>query len=128
MNGGSDMNKLSKFKVDTDFISVAGDFALHPGPRLERQGKFSGEAFRKMLIDRLERFDRITVNLDGTSGYGSSFLDEAFGKLITKDGMSKAEVRRRIRVISDEDSTYKSEIEEALELAEPTTEKRKAYA
>ena len=118
------MSRSSKSKVKSNYVSVARDFSPHPGPRLERQGEHSGEAFRKVLVQMLREHDRIKVNLDGTSGYGSSFLDEAFGGLVSKDGFSAADVLRRVELQSEEDRTYIDEVHEAIELAEP----RKVYA
>jgi hypothetical protein len=102
-------------------ISVARDYTRHPGPRYERQGAFSGERFRKMLVDNLKKVKRLVVDLDGTSGFGSSFLDEAFGGLIRYEGMTRDEVRKRVVVKSDMDETYAAEVEEAVALAVPTT-------
>lgn len=99
--------------------SVARDFSRHPGPRLRRQGKFSGEEFRDVLLEWLEHADHLIVDLDGTSGYGSSFLDEAFGGLIRNRHMTKQDVRKRITVLSAMDESYKAEVEEAIELARP---------
>lgn len=104
---------------DYRLISIARDFTRNPGPRLKEQGPNSGETFRKLLVRELARFDRITVDLDGTNGMGSSFLDEAFGGLVRSEGMSKDEVRRRVRVISKLDSSYLVTVEEAIEDAEP---------
>ena len=100
-------------------ISVARDYTRHPGPRYERQGEFSGERFRKVLVDALKKSQRLVVDLDGTSGFGSSFLDEAFGGLIRNEGMSRDEVRSRVIVRSAMDETYAVEVEEAVALAEP---------
>ena len=100
-------------------ISVAKDFTRHPGPRYERQGKFSGERFRSVLVEALKKVQRLVVDLDGTSGFGSSFLDEAFGGLIRYEGMSRDEVRSRVIVKSEMDATYAAEVEEAVALAEP---------
>lgn len=100
-------------------ISVAKDFSPHPGPRWKRQGGHSGELFRERLMKALAASEFVLVDLDGTSGFGSSFLDEAFGGLVFGEGMSKDEVRRRIQIKSDEDATYATEAWEAVELAEP---------
>lgn len=69
------------------------DFSEFPGPRYSSLGLHSGEEFRKrVLIPKIEKHnDDIIVNLDGVFGYGSSFLDEAFGGLI-RDGISKETV------------------------------------
>lgn len=104
-------------------ISLARNFSRNPGPRLKDQGPDSGETFRKLLIRALAQYDKIVVDLDGTSGIGSSFLDEAFGGLVRSEGMSKKEVLRRVRVISKLDSSYLSTVSEAIACAEPAVAK-----
>lgn len=101
-------------------LSVARNFSPSPGPRFVWQGKWSGEKFRKLLVERLEEHGQIIVDLDGTRGYGSSFLDEAFGGLVRVCHLSKADVLRRVEIRSDEDPTYKVEALEAIDQAEPT--------
>jgi hypothetical protein len=113
------MSRPSKSNNREAAISVARDFSPHPGPRYVRQGPHSGEAFRKRLVQLLRRFDRVLVDLDGTSGYGSSFLDEAFGGLVSKEGFTADQVRRRVELKSDEDETYVEEVCEAIALATP---------
>lgn len=101
-------------------ISVARDFSPHPGPRYTRQGPFSGEKFRQsILAKRLrETEDEILVDLDGTSGFGSSFIDEAFGGLIRKEGFRLSQLNKRLSFKSDVDSSYKLEAEQSLKEAE----------
>ncbi|WP_342249355.1 STAS-like domain-containing protein [Sphingomonas sp. OTU376] len=100
-------------------LGVARDFSPDPGPRKASQGQHSGEAFRRLLMRKLAASDLVEVDLDGTSGFGSSWLDEVFGGLIRDEGMSAAEVRRRVRVKSIADETYLFIIEEAINLARP---------
>jgi len=64
-------------------ISIADDFTRFPGGRFRKYGKFSGEQFRDdHLVGVLKNGDQVTVVLDRTEGYGSSFLEEAFGGLV----------------------------------------------
>jgi hypothetical protein len=100
-------------------ISVARDFSTHPGPRYIRQGSWSGEKFRKLLEERLRRHEQIVVDLDGTRGYGSSFLDEAFGGLVRECILTRDEFLRRIEIRSEEDPTYREEALDAVRKAEP---------
>jgi hypothetical protein len=100
-------------------ISVARDFTRYPGPRYESQGAYSGERFRRVLVNALKNGQRLIVDLDGTSGFGSSFLDEAFGGLVRYEGMTREQVRARIIVKSEMDESYSAEVEEAIDLAEP---------
>ncbi len=116
------MSRQSRSKAAGAIISVARDFSPHPGPRFKRQGPYSGELFRKLLVEALGRHQQITVDLDGTSGFGSSFLDEAFGGLVSEEGFSRDELQRRLFIKSDEDETYRAEVLESIALAEPKRE------
>jgi STAS-like domain of unknown function (DUF4325) len=65
------------------------DYASSPGGRFIADGDFSGEWFRdQILVPALlaakDKSEKLEVELDGTSGYGSSFLEEAFGGLVRK--------------------------------------------
>ena len=55
-------------------INICKDYTDTPGGRYISQGEFSGEDFRNKLLK--------PKDLDGGYGYGSSFLEEAFGGLI----------------------------------------------
>jgi hypothetical protein len=88
-------------------------FSEFPGPRNAKIGSNSGEEFRDtVLIKQIELngIENIVVNLDGTAGYGSSFLEEAFGGLIRK-GYSYELVRSLCdRMISNDDPSLIDEI------------------
>ena len=98
-------------------ISVARQFSPDPGPRYARQGPNSGETFRRMLVRKLQEADTIEVDLDGTYGFGSSWLDEVFGGLIKYENMSADDVRRRVKVKSAADQSYLITVDEAIEMA-----------
>ncbi len=104
-------------KID---YSIARQFSPHPGPRYRHQGPDSGEALRKKLVKLLEdNPDSILfVDLDGTSGFGSSFLDEAFGGLVRDEGYTK-DILKRFKFKSEIDPSYIIEIRESVERAEP---------
>lgn len=64
-------------------ISIAKQFSRHPGGRYKKDGPYSGEEFRAdYLVPALEEGERVMIEMDGVRGYGSSFLEEAFGGLI----------------------------------------------
>jgi STAS-like domain of unknown function (DUF4325) len=66
-------------------LSVARDFSPSPAGRYIEDGPFPGAVFRDtILIPAVQNNDVVTVDLDGTDGYGSSFLEEAFGGLNEK--------------------------------------------
>jgi hypothetical protein len=59
------------------------------------------------------------INLDGTRGYGSSFLDEAFGGLVRSEHFPKSEILSRLQFVSKLDPTYIDEIMESINKAKP---------
>ena len=82
-------------------IKVAEDFSPMPAGRYLSDGPFSGEAFRKRLLKpSLAQHEAVTVDLDGVRGYASSFLEEAFGGLVTEEGFSGPELHKRLRIES----------------------------
>lgn len=96
-------------------ISVARDFAKAPIGRFRTDGPQSGEVFRvQCLRPALEKAEIVEVDLDGTEGYGSSFLEEAFGGLI-RERMSLNEFERRLVFKSEEDPTLIAEIKGYVE-------------
>lgn len=87
-------------------ISIAKSFSLTPGPRYREEGPFSGEQFREEVL--LPAFDKavserekLTINLDGTAGYGTSFLEEVFGGLARI--REEASVIQTLEIISTEE-------------------------
>lgn len=69
-------------------IRVA-DYARSPGGRFRSDGPYSGEWFREEIVrpalgHAIDAGEKLEIELDGTSGYGSSFLEECFGGLIRK--------------------------------------------
>jgi hypothetical protein len=85
-------------------INVGKDFSRYPVGRYLADGASNGERFRKdFLIPRLESGSDLSVELDDALGYGSSFLEEAFGGLV-RSGYSCADVLRRIQFVTIDDS------------------------
>ena len=71
-------------------ISIARDFSSSPSGRFPEDGPFSGERFRdEFLLPALKANDSVEVILDGVSGFGSSFLEEAFGGLVRIHHLAK---------------------------------------
>lgn len=98
-------------------FSIANDFSRNPGPRFHSQGPDSGETLRRKLKKLLEqRAGKIKIILDGTVGMGSSFLDEAFGGLISKEGLP-GDVRYRFDFVSTVDPSYIVTIQDSFERA-----------
>lgn len=85
-------------------INVATDFSPAPAGRSRHDGPFPGEVFRdELLRPALQSHDEVVVDLDGTSGMGSSFLEEAFGGLV-RVGFTEAQLRKRLRFRSSRPS------------------------
>jgi hypothetical protein len=88
-------------------------YSEYPGPRYCNQGECSGEDFyhRKLNNEFAEAFSAkqtLVVDLDGTAGYASSFLDEAFGNLIYD--FTKDVVINNITLISKQEPDWKEMI------------------
>ena len=84
-------------------INIARDFSPVPAGRFLADGPDSGERFRTdFLLPAFRAGDQnIEIEIDGTAGYGSSFLEEAFGGLI-RVGIDRDLAIRSIKVISDD--------------------------
>jgi len=73
-------------KTATICLSVLEEFSATPGPRFKEEGPFSGEEFRDAILSprfksALDQDAVLLVDLDGTAGYATSFLEESFGGL-----------------------------------------------
>lgn len=82
------------------------DYTLTPGGRFIKDGPFSGEDFKNkhlipMFLEALKDEKLLYIDLDGTYGYPSSFLEESFGGLVREFGTDN--VKKIIRLISVED-------------------------
>lgn len=99
-------------------IFIAKDYSDTPAGRYISDGTFSGERFREeFLYPALKENDHVEVNLDETLGYGSSFLEEAFGGLIRVKGMKIDDIRNKLSIVSSR-PLYKNRIWEYLEEAQ----------
>ena len=99
-------------------ISIAKDYSVTPAGRYFTDGTYSGQRFREeFLYPALQEYDQVEINLDKTLGYGSSFLEEAFGGLIREKGMKLDDVKNKINIVSSRIS-YKNRILKYLEDAQ----------
>jgi len=101
--------------MDTINISIARDYSPCPGPRYEKEGNWSGEVFRKtifypMVKDAINSDKIVKINLDGTAGYGTSFLEEIFGGLIRVHELDYKKVLKHLEIISEEEDYLKDDI------------------
>jgi len=84
-------------------ITIASDFSKHPAGRYKTDGPFSGELFREAVLGpALKSPEVVVVVLDGTAGYGSSFLEEAFGGLIRNGHLSPHDAKARLRIVAND--------------------------
>lgn len=95
-------------------IKVLKDFSESPGPRYENQGPDSGEKFYHDLLNgsfaqALNEDCKLVLDLDGTDGYMSSFLDEAIGNLVYDFGADI--VKNRLVIVSNEEPVWKDVVE-----------------
>lgn len=104
-------------------LKVAKDFSRTPGPRFIKEGDFSGELFRKTVLfpafeQALQQGAKLVVDLDHTAGYGTSFLEEAFGGLIRIEKLPYKKVIETLQLISKEEDYLIEDILHYIEDAE----------
>lgn len=85
------------------------NYSSSPGPRYCNQGDDSGEDFYHKVLNAsfykaISSNCLLEVVLDGTDGYASSFLDEAFGNLVYDFG--ETVVRSTLLLKSDEEPEW----------------------
>ncbi|MDR6181616.1 STAS-like domain-containing protein [Asaia bogorensis] len=105
-------------------IVIAKEFTKTPGGRFRRGGPGSGEAFRDILCAALKKDDKVLVVLDGTEGYGSSFLEEAFGGMVRNGLVSADDALDKIEIVA-RTSPFKSYADEALVYLKEAVERAK---
>lgn len=91
-------------------ISVLQDFTEFPALRHCNISDKSGEEFYHNVLNKefkqaYEKNEILTVNLDETAGYASSFLDEAFGNLVYDYTLDV--VKSKIQIISEQEPHWK---------------------
>ena len=97
------------------------DFSMTPGARYYDDGPDSGQEFYEKVLQKafksaLEKSEKLTIDLDGTEGYATSFLDETFTRLTQEFG-SKA-VLNYLIIISEEEPDWITEIESYIKSVE----------
>lgn len=96
-------------------IKVSEDFSKYPAGRYRDDGDFSGQVFREdFLKPALQSNDLVKVDLDGAMGFGSSFLEEAFGGLVREEGFDVQTLEKKLQIISTEEPELISEIMEYI--------------
>jgi hypothetical protein len=93
------------------------DYTRTPGGRYASDGAYPGQEFLdshlKPAFERAKSDGAtLTVDLDGTAGYASSFLDEAFAGLTRTFG--RAEVEQILRIKSDAEPYLHEDIQQYI--------------
>lgn len=103
-----------------DYLSVAVEFSTTPGPRTPDEGDFCGEIFLADVLsprfqDARKNNKELLVDLDGTEGYATSFLEAAFGGLAREHGIK--EVLQRVKIKTLDEPFLEDEILEYIHKA-----------
>lgn len=96
-------------------INICKDYTDTPGGRYIIQGEFSGEDFRNKIlkpkyIEAIDNGEKLKIDLDGGYGYGSSFLEEAFGGLIRELDKNYKQALDVIEIKSDDEPSLIDDI------------------
>lgn len=95
--------------TDQITVNIGKQFSRYPVGRYRSDGDANGEKFREdVLRPALTRASKIVIEFDDALGYGSSFLEEAFGGLV-RHGFKSTELLRRLQLVTADDS-LKSEV------------------
>ncbi|MEI7583084.1 STAS-like domain-containing protein [Runella sp.] len=99
------------------------EFSITPGSRYRTEGEkaHSGQEFREEFLEpkflNVKDSDKkLIVNLDGTIGYGTSWLEEVFGGLARKYGHKL--VSEKLEFISEEEEYLIDDIKQYIANAE----------
>lgn len=108
--------------MDSITVKVC-DFSKTPGSRYRDEGKkaHSGQEFREEILEpnfkiALENNQKLLIDLDGTIGYGTSWLEEVFGGLTREYGKEK--VLSTLDFKSDEEDYLIDDIKQYIKDAE----------
>lgn len=98
-------------------IVIVNDFTDTPGARTYEDGPYSGqEFFDKLLkpkfIEAEEKGVKLKIDLDGTNGYASSFINEAFSLLGNEFGAEN--VWNILDLKSEEVPKYITKVKESV--------------
>ena len=111
------MNPLSKVFV------ISKQFSKTPGSRVRSEGKFSGQELREnyllpFVISALSENVSFTIDLDGAAGYGTSFLEEAFGGLVRINKIPLKDLLKYMTIKSDEMPMFKELVDSYIKRAD----------
>ena len=103
-------------------LSVSKVFSRTPGSRYEKEGRFSGEEFRNLILypaikESIDNDNILVIDLDGTAGYGTSFLEESFGGLIRINKLDYDKILGHLKFVSKEEDYLIDDIKMYLKQA-----------
>lgn len=82
-------------------IDIARDFSDIPGGRFPSDGPYNGQDFRdRFLAPALEQ-GQVEVVMDNTEGFGSSFLEEAFGGLVRRYAFAASVIHSNLKLVAN---------------------------
>ena len=85
-------------------ISLAREFSPFPAGRYQNDGEFNGTRFREeVLAPALKAGGVVEVSFDGVAGFGSSFLEEAFGGLLRNEKFEPSYVQDHLTITTTDD-------------------------
>ncbi len=104
-------------------LNIAKEFSTTPGARYESEGPFPGKEFREQHLapriqDAIKNSEQLEINLDGTAGLGTSFLEESFGGLIREDKIPYQTLLNTLKFVSLENPDYVEEINQYMKEAD----------
>lgn len=111
---------------DPDSVEVKiqlRDYTTTPGGRTVATGGDPADVWRDTVVHPAlatarRKGETLTIDLDGTAGVPLSFLDEVFGGLVRKYGVTYATFLVRVTLVSDEQPYLISDVHEMIREAE----------
>lgn len=102
--------------MDDKIVIKVSEFSRYPTGRYREHSNSSGEEFRDdYLLPALKKSSSVVIILDGTEGYGSSFLDEAFAQIPESNDFSLKDIRGRVEFVSESDPSLITEINDNID-------------
>ena len=98
------------------YIDIAQKFSDSPSGRYIEDGEYCGANFlHQYLLPNIHKYTKIILDFTNVLGYGSSFLEEAFGGLVRETGMSKEEFFKHIEIKTLNDPFLLEEINQYID-------------
>ena len=96
-----------------DILSIPLEFSRIPGPRTRTEGPRSAEEFNEDIFfervqNAINKKLKITVILDGSHGYGTSFLEQVFGGAARMFGSNT--ILQLLEIVTEEEPYLKEDI------------------